>query len=333
MQTLRNSIVPLQSSLPAQSTRLTFDLLDKTGDQLTGMLDRPSPPEITPNIPKDAPLARTGESPLIVLIHGLTGCEESSYVLETARFHLQRGRHILRLNMRGAGPGRNHAKGYYHAGCWPDIAAALSQLHEESPHISLIIIGYSLGGNVVLNLLAHLPPHLHVTAAATVSAPIVPLQASRTIMAPRNALYQRFLLNRMKSDVLASDSLDASTRTEIQQSRTVYGFDDQFVAPQNGFRDAPDYYAQTAGAQFVPEIATPLLMLHAANDPWIPTSPYRELQRLKRKTTRIQISTGGGHVGFHEQGHADTWHDRAIETFFITHAGLSPAATATDNHR
>ena len=101
LQTLRNHLLPPREPLPAITAARTFKTSDGSGDRLLAQLDTPPNPAAT--------------SPLVVLIHGLTGCEESTYVRRTAKFHLLRGRTVLRLNLRGAGPSRAMAKGHYHA--------------------------------------------------------------------------------------------------------------------------------------------------------------------------------------------------------------------------
>ena len=52
----------------------------------------------------------------VVLIHGLTGCEASTYMQASARHLLERGHPVLRLNLRGAGPSRLRCRLQYHAG-------------------------------------------------------------------------------------------------------------------------------------------------------------------------------------------------------------------------
>ncbi|MHA1517669.1 MAG: YheT family hydrolase, partial [Alphaproteobacteria bacterium] len=114
---------------------------------------------------------------------------------------------------------------------------------------------------------------------------------------------------------LSSCELTSVERRTIERTATIFEFDDQWVAPRNGFEDAADYYTRTAGAQFVRDIAVPTLMLHAANDPWIPIEPYLGLKTLDNPNVELLLAESGGHLGFHERGHADTWHDRRIDRF------------------
>jgi len=189
LQTLRNVVMRRSRGLPGRSSTLEFPMNDGSGDRLGATLHEPDVP------PKD--------SPLVVLIHGLTGCEDSDYMRESARFHLARGRAVLRLNLRGAGPAGHLASNYYHAGCAADIQGVLEGLYAPHTQHGLFLVGYSLGGNVLLNWLGRGDKQLPVVGAATVSAPIEPWQACQRMMEPRNALYHHFLIQRMKRDVLS----------------------------------------------------------------------------------------------------------------------------------
>jgi hypothetical protein len=301
LQTLRNMLVRAGAALPATSERIYFPLSDDSGDRLAAMLDWP-----------DRPV----ESPLVVLIHGLTGCEDSDFIRASAAFHLKRGRRVLRLNLRGAGPSRQVCGGHYHSGCATDIRDALAALDSKLSSQGLFLIGFSLGGNVLINLLASHADKLPICGAATVSAPIEPAQAARRLMAPRNAVYHSWLLRRMKRESTAPGAcLSEAERAAILRARTIWEYDDGFIAPRNGFTGASDYYERTAGARLVADVRVPVLMIHARNDPWIPADPYAALEGDCPANIRIFLLPGGGHVGFHSGGHTETWHDRCVDAF------------------
>ena len=309
LQTLRNQFVSRVRPLQSRSLALEFPTSDGSGDRLVGSLE--------------TPITAVTNCPLVVLIHGLTGCQDSDYVREAARFHLIRGRAVLRLNLRGAGPSKRVARGYYHAGCASDIRDVLGGIPEPYARNGIFAVGFSLGGNILLNFLESAERDNRLVGAATVSAPIEPLEACCRLMASRNALYHRWLLKRMKQDVLSSTELSIREREDITRAQSVFEFDDRWVAPRNGFRDARDYYAQTAGARRVPIITIPTLLLHARNDPWIPHQSYLDAEKSAAPQVEIVIARSGGHVGFHEQGHSETWHDRLIDKFLARISGTA----------
>ena len=305
LQTLRNFLLRRAADLSAHaSERLELELADGSGDRLLAMLDTPS---------------SARPAPLVVLVHGLTGCEDSAYILASAAFHLGRGRRVLRLNLRGAGPSRSTCGGHYHGGCAPDIRDALSALDPALTSEGLFLVGYSLGGNVLLRFLAEYAARFPVVGAAVISAPIEPAAAARRIMSRRNAVYHARFLQRMKTESTADGArLSDAERRAIENARTVYEFDRDFIAPRNGYASADAYYADTAGARFVPDIALRTLMIHARNDPWIPADPYEALVDRRPPNVTVLLSDGGGHVGFHARGARETWHDRCVDQFLVS---------------
>ncbi len=64
--------------------------------------------------------------------------------------------------------------------------------------------------------------------------------------------------------------------------RSIWEFDEFFTAPRNGFAGADDYYARNAARNFLGAIAVPTLVIHALDDPWVPSEPYRDV-RLERQ--------------------------------------------------
>ena len=300
LQTLRNSIIAFRDEAPARRERLFLDLADGSGDRLAANLEIPDDPV---------------KAPLVVLIHGLAGNESSPYMAASAAFHLRRRRRVLRLNLRGAGLSRASCEGHYHAGCGDDLQAALADLPRQHIRAGLFLIGYSLGGNILLNLLADHDLPIH--GAATISAPIEPKRASDRLMQPRNTLYHWWLLHSLKKDSTAPGArLTEADRRVIGRARSIFEFDDDFIAPRNGFAGADDYYLRTAGARVAPLIKVPTLLIHARNDPLIPVGSYEALISRCPPNVRIVLTPGGGHVGFHAVGHRETWHDRAIDTVF-----------------
>jgi hypothetical protein len=305
LQTLRNTLVRACVDLsPWPETRLELDLGD--GDRLLAALHRPKAP-------------RSGAVPL-VLVHGLTGCEDSLYIRKSALHALERGRSVVRLNLRGAGPGRAAAAGHYHAGRSEDLRRALAGLAARLPELrdGAALVGYSLGGNMLLKLLGEGSLPVPVVAACSVSAPIDLKATQVRMMAPRNAPYHRFLLTRMKAESLA----DPAVLAEVE---TVWDFDERVVAPQNGFAGAEDYYARCAAKGYWRRIGVPTLIVAALDDPWIPGASYRAEPWGENPALSVLLPAHGGHVGFHGRGTRTPWHDLRFADFLETIEAGQPA--------
>ena len=202
LQTLRNIIIGGPPELPG-GERLLLPMPD--GDLLAARLDRPA--------------TDTG-APLIVLTHGLAGSESSRHGIATARYLVSQGWPVLRLNLRGAAPSRATSGGRYHAGKTEDLVAALRGLPAELVSRGIVLIGNSLGGNLVLKFVGEGGHGLPVLAAVAVSTPIDLAASCARLMAPRNFVYHRYMLNEMKREALApSAALTAAERAAIAGAR------------------------------------------------------------------------------------------------------------------
>ncbi|HWA46174.1 MAG TPA: alpha/beta fold hydrolase [Hypericibacter adhaerens] len=301
LQTVRNYLrrveVPLDD-YPEE--RIEFPLAD--GDRLVAALHRP---------------ATDNGRPLAILIHGLSGSQDSIYLRRSARHLLQAGFPVLRFNLRGAGPSGPFCRLSYHAGRSEDLHAALMQLDGRLAGRGLLAVGYSMGGNLLLKYLGEQGRRALFLGAVSVSAPVLPKEAQLRIMRRRNAAYHRHLLEAVKQDFgRPTSAIPESLRALMPAIRTIYEFDDRVVAPVNGFADAEDYYARTASFPLLDKIKVPTLVIHARNDPWIPAAPYLQFDWKRNPKLLPLLPRGGGHVGFHALGHAAPWHDRCTVSFF-----------------
>ena len=299
LQTLRNYILSIEPSLaPFPAERIEFPMAD--GDRLLASLHRP---------PED--LGR----PLVVLIHGLTGSEDSAYIRASARHFVDQGYPVLRLNLRGAGPSRGICRSRYHAGRSDDLRQVLGQMDGRLAGKGLLLVGYSLGGNMLLKYLGEAGRRAIVRGAVSISAPIDLDAARRSIMRPRNRLYHRHIVAGLK---LESESLEltAAQRRILAEVETVFDFDDRILAPLMGFADAPDYYRRSMALPLLPQIRVPTLVIHARDDPWIPFRSYRDFDWTSNPRLIPLLPATGGHVGFHGRGSRVPWHDRSMVLFF-----------------
>ncbi len=291
LQTLRNYLRPPGDILaPWHGEVVRFAMKDGTGDELVGTLHRP---------------AEDQRKPLVLLLHGLTGCQESSYVRVSARQMLDAGHPVLRLNWRGAGPTLGKTRSFYHAGRTDDLAAVIGSMDGTMAANGLVAIGYSLGANVLLKYLAERGGLSHLRAAVAVSPPIDLHATQQRVAERRNQRYHQYLLARMREE--------RPCPTDVA---SILDFDNRVVAPANGFRDALDYYAQCSAGPHLGAIRTPTLIIHAADDPWIPSVTFRSVSWGQFRHVRLLMPWSGGHVGFHALGLKRPWHDEVALRFF-----------------
>ena len=231
---------------------------------------------------------------VLVIVHGLGGSATSYYARKAAKAAAQAGLDSLRLNLRGAD---REGADYYHAGLTEDLDAALRSTALAS-YRRIFLLGYSLGGNMMLRYLAG-EPDPRVRAAAAVCSPIDLKQSARAIDRPPGFFYRRHVLSALKDiyrQVAARREVPLSA-SEAARIDTFELWDERIIAPRHGFTGAEDYWAKTSACHVLDEIRTPTLFVAAERDPMVGIDTVRPW--LQNATTlRRVVTSRGGHVGF-----------------------------------
>ena len=245
------------------------------------------------------------DAPRFVLFHGLEGTERSHYVPSLFRAAAARGWAADMMLFRSCGGSNNRAARFYHSGETDDASWFLHQLATRYPGAPLIACGVSLGGNVLTKLVGDrtiaLPASLR--AAAGISVPFDLERGSRFISQGASSMYEKWFLRtlRVKAMEKASRYPDRFPPQEvIARIRTLWEFDDLITGPLHGFDGATDYYTRSSAKHFVPSARIPLLLLSAADDPFLPRDVLDEVRQGASTNPLVQTEfvPHGGHVGF-----------------------------------
>jgi hypothetical protein len=220
----------------------------------------------------------------------------------------------LRLNLRGAD---RSGVDYYHAGLTDDLEAALGSTALEG-YENILLLAYSLGGNMMLRYLAG-QPDARVRAAAAVCTPIDLKPNARAIDRPRGVLYRRHVLAGLKDiyrNVAARREVPLPVR-DASRIDTIEQWDERVIAPRHGFAGAEDYWAQTSACNVLGDINTPTLFVATERDPMVGIDTVRPWLQNATRLRRI-VTSEGGHVGFPQKvdlglGIAGTAEDQIIQ--------------------
>ena len=245
------------------------------------------------------------DAPRFVLFHGLEGTERSHYVPSLFRAVAQRGWAADMLLWRSCGGTNNRAARFYHSGETEDATWFLHHLATLYPSAPLVACGVSLGGNVLTKLLgdARIPLPSTLCAAAAISTPFDLERGSRHISRGVSSLYEKWFLRTLRAKALekASRYPDLFPRPDvIARIRTLWEFDDLITGPLHGFDGASDYYTRSSAKHFVGSARLPLLLLSAADDPFLPREVLDEVRERAKSNALVhtEFVTHGGHVGF-----------------------------------
>jgi len=257
--------------------------------------------------------AQRGQALTLIVVHGLEGSSDSQYMLGVGRNGLAAGMNVVLMNQRNCGGMDDCAPTLYNSGLSGDVAAVVRSVLENDGVSRFALIGFSMGGNLVLKLAGEwgsdAPPQLRAVAAV---CPAIDLAASADALhEPRNRLYEYYFLiqlfRRIRTKArLFPGKFDLSRLRGVSSLRM---FDDRITAYYCGFTGADDYYARAAAANVVDRIAVPTLIIHAANDPFIRIRP-ETLQRIAANPNITYLETDdGGHCAFIGERNGDSWDD------------------------
>jgi len=240
-----------------------------------------------------------GESPLVVLFHGLEGNSRSHYALALMAAVRDRGWRGVVVHFRGCGGELNRLPRAYHSGDSAEVDWILRRLRPRNPR--LFAVGISLGGNALLKWLGETgaPAAAVLDGAAAVSAPVDLMAAGNALDHGFNIVYVRQFLSTMKSKSLAKLArypglFDAA---RVRAAGTLREFDDIVTAPLHGFRNTDDYWTRASAKPWLRTIEVPALVLNARNDPFLPASALPAPHEAA-PSVLLEQPPDGGHAGF-----------------------------------
>jgi predicted alpha/beta-fold hydrolase len=266
----------------------------------------------------------TGDSgPIVLVLHGLEGSSRSHYARGLLHAAHGRGWRGVVMHYRGCSGEPNRLPRSYHSGDTADAAYCLRVLREREPRTPVAIVGYSLGGNVLLKWLGETGGIPGVAAAVAVSVPFQLDCCARRLERGFSRLYQRDLVRRLHRKIRRKRALGMLPLRvdDLPRWRTFFEFDQHVTAPLHGFRDADHYYQMASSRQYLGGIRTPTLIIQASDDPFMTRDALPVSHELPA-AVRLELYREGGHVGFVSgkwPWAASYWLEQRIPAFLATH--------------
>lgn len=250
----------------------------------------------------DLDIASAGSRKAGIILHGLEGNSGRSYVLGMARVLTRNGWDAIAMNFRGCSGESNKLPRFYHSGDTEDLSTVLTHVEETEAYEKLALIGFSLGGNLILKYLGERGSNIHASLKQSVvfSVPCDLRAGARQIGSPGNRPYMKRFLRMLREKIRAKmpvmpDLIDDNGYESIKDFE---GFDNRYTAPLHGFKDAEDYWLTSSCKQYIPEISVPTLLVNAQDDPFLAPECYPWQEAARNKNFFFEVPRHGGHVGF-----------------------------------
>jgi predicted alpha/beta-fold hydrolase len=319
LQTIMGNYLPRVNDLPAPEAQLV-EVSPATESQIASQVLCHCHWQ-----PEDVRAAR----PTAIIVHGLEGSSNSQYVVGNSSKLWRAGCNIIRMNMRNCGGTEALSPTLYHSGLSNDVLAVMKFFVAQHGLLSISLIGYSMGGNLVLKLAGELgegaPSELHSVIGVSPALDLGP--SADALHRPQNRLYEmkflRALLSRYRRKVsLFPHVYDPNVAIGIRSLREL---DDRITALYSGFAGADDYYYRAAAARVVDRIAVPTLVLHALDDPFVRITDESCSKLEANPNIRLITTHHGGHCAFLAQPDADSgydgyWAEHTLLRFLLANA-------------
>jgi uncharacterized protein len=242
------------------------------------------------NIPKQAPL--------VILLHGMGGNIQSSYVRILFNAFQQMGFRAVLLHFRCAGDEPNRLPRTYHASDTKDLDDFIHCLNQREPNTKKAIVGISLGGNVLLKWLGEKGGGAGIDRAIAVSVPFDLENLVNKLNKGFSRMYQKHLIQKLRNLYAKKKHQALPFRIQdLQHLKTFWEFDEITTAPLHGFSSAKAYYRASSCLPYLKAIQVPTLIIHALDDPFMTPHCIPTESQLSPSVI-LELAKNGGHVGF-----------------------------------
>ncbi len=262
--------------------------------------------------------------PIVVVLHGLGGAIDSHYVRGMLSVIARRGWRGALMHFRGCSGDPNRLARGYHAGETGDLDYFIRLLQREEPQTPVAVIGYSMGGNVLLKWLGECrdAAAAAVAVAAAVSVPFDLANAAQRVHQGFSRIYELRMLRSLQAVMyrkIAQQRLAWDDKA-IAALKSLREFDDRITAPLHGFRDADDYYSRASCIAWLSSITVPTLVVHASDDPFMSPTVVPKQSDLSTAVS-IELASSGGHVGFvaGQPWAPHYWLESRVPEFLVNH--------------
>ncbi len=245
--------------------------------------------------------SKNGSNQLAVISHGLEGDSYRGYIRGMARAFNRAGYDALAWNFRGCGGQMNDTLRFYHSGATADLDWLLRFVSQKHHYRKIVLIGFSLGGNLTLKYLGEQKDTLlpAVQKAVVFSVPLDLHGCAQQISTLENFIYNWRFLSHLKRKIRQKARRMPDLSPEpLARIKTLKAFDDFYTAPLHGFKDAEDYYAQCSSLFFLNQIRIPTLIVNAQNDPFLSEKCYFTKDTPLPENLWFEAPRQGGHCGF-----------------------------------
>lgn len=250
----------------------------------------------------DLDWSKAGGRVLGILSHGLEGNSHRPYVVGMARRFNQQGWDALAWNYRSCSGEINRQLRFYHNGSIEDLACVIQHAMGSHPYEKIILVGFSLGGNLTLVYLGDQGRAIdsRIACAVVFSVPCDLAAGAQELAKIQCKLYMKTFLTSLHRKIRTKMAVmpDRINDHQFDRIKNFKDYDNRYTAPLHGFESAEDYWNKCSSLGYIPKVRIPSLIVNALDDPFLAGDCYPIRAASRSRYVYLEIPASGGHVGF-----------------------------------
>jgi predicted alpha/beta-fold hydrolase len=237
---------------------------------------------------------------------------------------------VVAFHFRGCSKKPNRHPEAFHGGQTADLKEVIVSLKNRHADHRIFVVGFSIGGNILLKYLGESKESSLVDGAVAISVPFSLKQTQISLGKGFSQIYQHYLLARLKYLLIKKIIINRHKEIDpwsVLWIRNFNQFDELITAPLHGFRDAEEYYLLASSKHYLRDIRTKTLIIQAEDDPFFPKEEIPGIGELS-PAIELLITKNGGHVGFVAGDYPTTapiyWLEEVVPEYFLNEANQNP---------
>ncbi|KAF5734953.1 embryogenesis-associated protein EMB8 [Tripterygium wilfordii] len=280
------------------------------------------------------------ETPVVILLPGLTGGSDDSYVRHMLVRARSKGWRVVVFNSRGCGDSPVTTPQFYSASFLGDMREVVAKVAARYPKANLYAIGWSLGANILVRYLGEESNACPLSGAVSLCNPFNLPIADEDFRKGFNIVYDKALANALckifkKHALLFEDMVGEYNIPSVANAKSVREFDEGLTRVSFGFKSVDDYYYNSSSSDSIKQVQIPLLCIQAANDPIAPSRgiPHEDIK--ENPNCLLVVTPKGGHLGWvagSEAPRGAPWTDPLVMDFLEHLERGEPTAPASSSN-
>ncbi|XP_008791618.2 embryogenesis-associated protein EMB8 [Phoenix dactylifera] len=263
------------------------------------------------------------DSPVLILLPGLTGGSDDTYVRHMLVRARNRGWRVVIFNSRGCADSPVTTPQFYSASFTEDLCQVVDHVSTCYPKSNIYAVGWSLGANILVRYLGQESRNCPLSGAVSLCNPFNLVIADEDFHKGFNNIYDKALARALqkiyRKHALLFEGLGGEYNIPMAaNARSVREFDEGLTRVSFGFKSVDDYYFNSSSSRSIENVCIPLLCIQAANDPIAPSRGIPREEIKGNPHCLLIVTPQGGHLGWvagEEAPFGAPWTDPVVMEF------------------